>query len=217
MSSSEKLEQVSEKLQQVSEQLQQYIELLKRNLNSAGKILEDIYADPTFTDFTFDVQGKEFKLHKNILAAASPVMKKMFQSEFYEEAKTNRCIITDIEPEIFEKLIRFIYVGGVPEGIDKEWMDLAEAAHYYEMVTLLEICETKLKDFVSEENCLEIFGKALKLELKNLIKTSWELIQKRYKIEFDQPLDFAAITEIVEMRKREAEIFEEHSATHQKM
>ena len=141
-------------------------------LNSA------VFADPTFSDFTFDVQGKEFKLHKNILAAASPVMKKMFESESYEEGKTNCCTIKDIKPKIFEKLARFIYCGKIQECSDENWLALAEAAHYYAVPNLLKICEGKLAKRIVKENCLEIYWIALKLEMKNLIEISWKIVRR---------------------------------------
>lgn len=36
--------------------------------------------DPLFTDFTFNVKGREFKVHRNILASYSQVFKKIFET-----------------------------------------------------------------------------------------------------------------------------------------
>lgn len=36
--------------------------------------MRTISGDPTFADFIFLIKGKEFKVHRNILAAASGVM-----------------------------------------------------------------------------------------------------------------------------------------------
>lgn len=60
---------------------------------------------------------KEFQVHKAILAARSPVFEAMFASDL-EEAKQNRVEITDIEPEVFELLLRYIYSDRVPQESD---------------------------------------------------------------------------------------------------
>jgi BTB/POZ domain len=99
--------------------------------NNLGKMLND----PQFSDFKFIVKGKEFKVHRNILAAASPVFTKLFTADM-EEARTSECIVDDIEPEIFELLLRFIHKGKLIEIIGAVSVKLYEAAHYYQIAQL---------------------------------------------------------------------------------
>ena len=87
----------------------------------------DLMSDTTLSDFTFIVKSKEFKVHKAVLSARSPVLKIMFISNM-KEAADNKTEITDIEPSTFEKLLDFIYCGKIPEDLDNYAMDLFVAA-----------------------------------------------------------------------------------------
>ena len=77
--------------------------------------------DTNYFDITLVVgKGKdnkrEFRGHKAIFAAQSPVFAKMFQSDL-EESKSNPVDITDIVPRVFEQFMKFIYTGKVdPAG-----------------------------------------------------------------------------------------------------
>ena len=133
--------------------------------------------DPTFSDFTFIVKGKEFKLHKNILAVASPVMRRMFTTNM-EESRENKCSVDHIEPNIFEYLVKFIYGHEVPENIAEVVKPLYEAAHYYQIDHLKEICEVILLEDTSEENSLENLKWAELFDLKQLKLVAWEIIKR---------------------------------------
>lgn len=104
------------------------------------KQFRNILNDPTFSDFTFIVQNKEFKVHKAILAASSEVMRKIFTTDL-RESNEGQCKIADIEPEIFENLLRFVYTGELPENLDGISLELFKAAHYYGISDLVEICK----------------------------------------------------------------------------
>ena len=87
----------------------------------------DLMSDTTISDFTIIVKSKEFKIHKAVLSARSPVFKIMFLSNM-KEAADNKAEINDIEPSTFEKLLGFIYCGKVPEDLHYYAMDLFVAA-----------------------------------------------------------------------------------------
>ena len=64
----------------------------------------------TLTDVTLKVKDDEFKTHKVVLAAASPVFEAMFK-EGTKEHEDNYVNIEDIECDIFKVFLRFIYSG----------------------------------------------------------------------------------------------------------
>ena len=72
------------------------------------------------------VEGKEFRVHKAILGAQSPVFAAMFEHETKEQVE-NRVEIPDMSSDVFEHLLRFIYSGKVPE-MDKVALDLLSVA-----------------------------------------------------------------------------------------
>ena len=87
-----------------------------------------LQSDSTHSDFTFIVKCKEFKVHKSVLSARSPVFRIMFLSSM-QETVDNKAEISDIEPCTFEQLLIFIYSGEVPKDLDYYAMNLFVAAH----------------------------------------------------------------------------------------
>ena len=83
-------------------------------------------SDSIQSDFTIIVKSKEFKVHKPILSARSPVFKKMFETNM-KEAEDNKVEINDIDPLVFEQLLIFIYSGST-ENLNYFAMDLFAAA-----------------------------------------------------------------------------------------
>ena len=75
------------------------------------------------TDFIIIVRSKEFKVHKSVLSARSPVFMRMFSSAM-KEAADNKVEINDVEPSTFEKFLAFIYCGKFSEDLDQCAMDL---------------------------------------------------------------------------------------------
>ena len=84
---------------------------------------------------------RQFKAHKAILAARSPVFAAMFEHGM-AECRANRVNITDVEPDILAEVLRFIYTGRVI-GLDNSVMaqELLAAA---DKVCLRRLCFPKV-------------------------------------------------------------------------
>ena len=98
--------------------------------NNLSKLYDDIgnlFLNSIHSDFTIIVKSKEFKVHKSVLSARSPVFNIMFLSKM-KETVDNKVEINDIESDTFEKLLIFIYSGKVPEDLDYYAIDLFVAA-----------------------------------------------------------------------------------------
>lgn len=146
--------------------------------------VSNMLGDPTFADFTFVVEGQKFKVHMAVLAAASPVMRRMFTGDL-EEARTKTCTVDDITAETFDQLLRFIYRGEVPKvfgpkrfkGFPKK---LYEAAHFYQIEKLKKICSRKINKDLSFRNALEVFEWVqIYDDFKQLKLDAWAIV-KRY-------------------------------------
>ena len=74
--------------------------------------LEVILKNGKHSDVEIVVSGHQFKAHKAILAARSPVFAAMFDNQM-KESQQNRVEINDIDEEVFEKVLRFIYCDKV--------------------------------------------------------------------------------------------------------
>lgn len=113
-----------------------------------------IYENRKFCDVTLCASGKEYQAHKVILAAQSPVFSAMFEHNM-EENQNNRVDVTDIEGEVLEELLRFIYTGKVV-NLENLAKDLLPAADKYGFERLKVLCGKALCQNISIENATEI-------------------------------------------------------------
>ena len=91
----------------------------------ACKLSDDfsqLFEDEEFSDVIISVAGCEFKVHKAILSARSPVFAAMFKNAM-KESKTGIIKIYDVSQCAMKELLRFMYTGKVL-NIDKICDDL---------------------------------------------------------------------------------------------
>lgn len=157
-------------LQKFIDQTRHYKQIISNN--------ESILNESKYSDFTFIVHEKVFKVHKCVLAAASPVFERLFETKF-REAVSNECRVTDIEPHIFQFLLNFIYAGKLPEELHEENVarKLFEAAHYYEINGLRDICTSVELYKLSKKNAVDIYEWADTFELDSIKMEAWKIIQ----------------------------------------
>ncbi|XP_008546874.1 speckle-type POZ protein isoform X2 [Microplitis demolitor] len=117
--------------------------------------LGTLFESQKFSDVTLTVCGNEFRAHKAILAARSPVFSAMFEHEM-EERKQNRVDITDVDYEVLKEMLRFIYTGKAT-NLEKMADDLLAAADKYALERLKVMCEEALSTNLAIENVAEIF------------------------------------------------------------
>jgi len=139
---------------------------------------ESILNSTKFSDFTFIVQEKMFKIHRSIVAPASPVFEKLFDTKF-SESVTNECRITHIDPITFQYLLIFIYCGKLPEQLheDDVALKLFKAAHYYEIKELVDICTSVEHYRLSKDNAIDMYEWADTYNLDDVKKDAWRVIQ----------------------------------------
>jgi hypothetical protein len=93
---------------------------------SLWKAYEDGHSDAC----VIQVDEKEFKISKTILTAQSEIFKRMFSMDSTEESKTGVVKITDINANVMEALIKFLYLGAF-EQLDEVAGKLFVAADKY--------------------------------------------------------------------------------------
>lgn len=91
--------------------------------------LNSTFENPKYTDVIFNVDGREIKAHKFILASRNEVFAAMFEHNM-TETLTNRIEINDIDYNIFRELLRFIYTGKIM-SLKKYAFGLFAAANKY--------------------------------------------------------------------------------------
>ena len=121
--------------------------------NTVIRDLEAILATGDASDIALYVGPREFNAHKLILRARSPYFKGLFSSSM-RDSDSDGLTITDIEPDVFEQLLRWMYTGELAEGA-LETADMAEhclmGANRYELGGLKQLCEAKLCEGLTVE------------------------------------------------------------------
>jgi speckle-type POZ protein len=118
--------------------------------------LEQLFDGMKFSDVSFNIDGREFPAHKSIMAARSEVFAAMFQHPTTENL-TNQVTIEDIEPDVFQEMLRFIYTGRLNLATMKIMaVGLLIAADKYLLIKLKIVCEKYLLRQMSPVNCVEL-------------------------------------------------------------
>ena len=110
------------------------------------------------SDVTFNILGRKFAAHKNILTMRSPVFAAMFRHPT-KEMQSNQVEVKDVDHDVFQEILRFIYTGKTQSTVmDKMAPGFFAAADKYLMEDLKIQCETHLIRQMSAENCLELLS-----------------------------------------------------------
>ena len=88
--------------------------------------MNDLLENGLFSDMALKIGDKKIPVHKAILASRSPVFAAMFQHDL-KETKQGYVAITDLELDILEEMLKFIYTGKV-ENLDTMADSLLAAA-----------------------------------------------------------------------------------------
>ena len=139
--------------------------------NGLSTQLGELFDQMPSSDVNFIIGGREFPAHKLILATRSEVFDAMFKHHMKENS-TNQIKIEDIQPEVFQELLRFIYTGRVSTAtMETMAAGLFIAADKYLLNELKHECENYLLHDMSPDNCIELL---LNFNLMN----SAELLKK---------------------------------------
>jgi speckle-type POZ protein len=116
--------------------------------------METLFDTMQLSDVVFNIEDRQFSAHKNILVARSEVFAAMFQHPT-KESLTNQITIEDVEPEVFQELLRFIYTGRVLlDKMETLASGLFIAADKYLLDELKRKCENYLLYHMSPDNCV---------------------------------------------------------------
>lgn len=125
----------------------------RKNVNdNLSEDLEKLLENGSYSDVTLVSDGKEIRVHKNVLTARSPVFAAMFQHNMLEKRK-NKVHIDDIKHEVLKEMLRFIYCSRV-KNVESLAEDLLAAAEKYELKGLKLMCEIVMCKALSVDNAV---------------------------------------------------------------
>ena len=147
------------------------VELMKR-LNIQRK--QDYLCDITLV--TND--DREFKAHRNVLAAASPFFCKLLESDM-KENREGIIRFEEISGCVMEDVLEFIYTGTV-EVTQENAKELIAAGNYLMIPSLKTVSGRFLEAEMTDSNCISTFYFAEKYDCVELIRDSREFIHENF-------------------------------------
>ncbi|XP_053393509.1 BTB/POZ domain-containing protein 6-B-like [Mercenaria mercenaria] len=137
-----------------------------------GKHLESslsyMYENKLWTDVVFrckknldDNTTDRVLAHRNILAARSPVFEVMLYGKFARD----EIELNDVEAEIFDLVLRFVYTDETPLS-NKNAVRVLEIAHRYELTPLVSYCAAYLYSILKPNGACIMLEAAVHFDLK---------------------------------------------------
>lgn len=120
-------------------------EYKNKTLSESGKLL---YLDVETADVYFLVGETKIPAHKNLLAAASDVFKRMFYGPLKE---TENVRIDGVNETAFKEFLQFFYIENVKLTAEHIG-DVMDLGHKYNVAKCSELCVEFLKDTLTDEN-----------------------------------------------------------------
>ena len=123
--------------------------------------LEEMFEKMPLSDVTFNIGGRKFAAHKTILAMRSPVLAAMFHhpTKEVQSSKVKVVKVKDVDPDVFQEVLRFIYIGKTQlTAMNEMAPNLLAAADKYQLEDLKFCCETHLIRKMSAVNCWELLS-----------------------------------------------------------
>lgn len=108
-----------------------------------------------YSDLTINVGKRKFPCHRVILAAGSSYFKSMFSSGM-EESWKNPIELRQIDGDVFELVLHFIYTGHVRIA-SHVLEELFTQAYMFQINPLVDLCVEFFKENMNETNCLAAY------------------------------------------------------------
>ncbi|XP_023231141.1 speckle-type POZ protein B-like [Centruroides sculpturatus] len=142
--------------------------------------IETLFNNPKFSDVILSVghpsqsDNRECYAHKAILAASSPVFSAMFEHDM-KENNENVILIEDVDPNVVEEMLRFIYTDTVPK-LKEMTTSLLAVADKYALERLKALCEQQFCHKLQVETACNILVLADLYNAKQLEEAATEFI-----------------------------------------
>lgn len=119
-----------------------------------SKEFERLFETKKFSDVTLIADNQKFQSHKVVLASQSAVFSAMFEHDM-KEKNSNLVEISDINPEVLQEMLRFVYSGKV-KNMQKLAKGLFVATDKYAIHDFKNVCEDLLCDNIAVDTAVDI-------------------------------------------------------------
>jgi len=140
---------------------------------------QKMYAEKKFVDVTFVAGGIKIPCHRCVIAPQSEYFQILFTNGMKEQ---NQSLITlhEIEPEIFKKVVAFMYLKKCTFESMDEIIKIAYAANKFQVNELGDICRGLLGSSLTQESVVDILQFAVDTYDKELQKSAAHWIARNY-------------------------------------
>lgn len=156
--------------------------LVKSQMHSPYSLLSrigNLLQTSQWSDCTFLVgesnTKQEFRAHRIILAACSPVFEAMCFGPLAEKGSIS---IPDMEPKAFQTLLQYVYTDNVQFTSVEEACDVLYAAKKYMIVNLSQMCHLYLKRNMQAKDVVAVYEFAKLLEEEALYEPCLLMLRK---------------------------------------
>lgn len=142
--------------------------------------MKDLYTNEDCWDTVLLVQGKEFKAHKSILIARSPVFAAMFRHDTVEK-QTGKVTIHDCDPDSFPQFLEYLYCGSLEDMSSNSALYLYRTSDKYNIQELKTFCTEYLMQNLTVQNVCDVVTLADQYEETSLLSSAQKFFNKNLK------------------------------------
>ncbi|XP_070491822.1 uncharacterized protein [Chironomus tepperi] len=174
----QKLEDLVNQLREENEKLKEDV-IKVQGIQLKSELFDDLkkmLQKNEHKDFTINIIGEEFRVHKFLLAARSPVLAKMF----LEAPDAENLRLVEISPGTFKIILKYIYTDELPAENQVNFLDLFAAAGRLQIKALQDYAAMKISPRINAHNVLDILELSVKYGHDDLKQKSFEILKKKY-------------------------------------
>ena len=161
--------------------------------------LSKLIDDPSLSDVSFTVEGKQLRGCRAVLAARSAYFKGMFQSQMLE-ATQSAVTIADVKYEAFRTVLVYLHTGKTDVVTDPEIIrEMYTLADRYQLDHLMAIAREKLVYNFTVENVVSLYRLAFHLGDTSLSNACIEMISRNLEI-IEETDDFKQLEKDVKLQ-----------------
>lgn len=137
----------------------------------------EFYENDKFTDMTLEAHGKEFRVHRLILAFSSEYFAERLRSG---ELKENRMSLDAPDPDnVFADIVAYMYTGDIPITAEKA-VPLLAMADYYAMTELKDVLSNFITKNVRRENAVTLLKKAMQFHADQICSRCIDVVASNF-------------------------------------
>lgn len=131
------------------------------------------------SDFTLELEDKEFKVHRSVLGARCPVLLDMLMHET-KEKETDKVAIENVDPEVFSNFLHYLYTGRLDTLTQENMLGLFVTADRYQDRELKYICMNYIRNNITVNNFCDVLTVAHQHNQKTLITLATEFFLQNF-------------------------------------